>query len=256
MKRLFVWTTAVGAALLVALTLAAQERRAEQDKNKQNTTQNPAAQTGRDQGVRGRTQSDSQLATWLATDNEGEIELSKFATQRAKNDEVKKFAQHMVDEHTEFLKKLQRMGALASTGSGSAPGKTATRLDDTSKRQPETAQTRPGDDTTVRRGYLDPDGRIDLARIKQEIGQQCVQTFKKELSEKSSDEFDQCYMGLQIGAHLGMSDTLMVMKTYASPELRELIMEGEKATKKHLDEAKDIVKRLDGQSAKKDSQGK
>jgi hypothetical protein len=39
MKRLFVCTTAVGAALLVALTLAAQERRAEQDKNKQNPTQ-------------------------------------------------------------------------------------------------------------------------------------------------------------------------------------------------------------------------
>lgn len=267
MKRLVVWTTAVGAALLLALTLAAQERRdSEQDKVKQkareSTTREATPQAGREQGrdqARGR-QHDIQLAIWLATENEGEIELGKFAVQRAQSDEVKKFAQQMVDNHTQILKKLQQMAPLASAAP-TAPGK-ATRPEDEKrqttkpnepgKRLTQTDPARPGEDT-IRRGYLDPEGRIDLVKIKQEIAQQCVQTLKKELGEKSSAEFDKCYMGQQILAHLEMADTLKVMKNYVSPELREVIAEGEKSVQDHLADAKDIMKGLEGQSAKKDT---
>jgi predicted outer membrane protein len=263
MKRLVAWTTAIAAALFVTLTLTAQERRDPvknkvQDTIKKETTREAPTQTGRDQGRdQARGQGDTQLATWLAVDNEGEIEIGKFAAQRAQSDEVKKFAQQMVDHHTDFLKKLQHMVPIASKGAATAPGKAAqdqkrtTRPEDTTKRT-ETAQTRPGEDTTIRRGYLDPDGRIDLARLKQEIGQNCVQTLKKELGEKSSDEFDKCYLGQQILAHLEMADTLKVMKNFASPELRDLIADGEKTTLQHLDEAKDIMKHLAGPSGRKE----
>jgi predicted outer membrane protein len=260
MKKVIAWTTAVGAAVLMALTVAsAQERRqTDQKQDPQRTTnrdaqQNPNQAT-RDQAGRGRTQGDSQLASWLAICNEGEIEIGKFAAERAHSDEVKAFAQKMVDEHTNFLNKLQRMGAMASTTSGqparpgarpeervpARPGDAAPRKDATG-----TAQKQPADDTTIRRGYLDPEGRLDFIRIKQEIGRNCVETLKKEFGEKSGAEFDVCYMGHQILAHLEMADTLKVMKNHASPELRDLIASGEKTTKQHLDEAKEIIKGLD-----------
>jgi hypothetical protein len=87
---------------------------------------------------------------------------------------------------------------------------------------------------------------IDLAQVKQEIGRQCVETFKKELSQKKGKDFDKCYMGQQVGAHLHMGDTLMVMKDYASPQLRAVIEEGEKTAQEHLDHAKQIMKDLEG----------
>lgn len=277
MKRLLGLATAAGAAILVTVTfVSAQERRESQDQNKgkqktERESRESTTQTGRDQAGRGRSQGDSQLVTWLASGNEGEIALGKFAAERAQNEEVKKFAQMMATDHAEFLNKLRRIAPVASTG-GAEPGTTReqtrteqekrsttrkdeTRPDEPKRTQPktETAQTKPEDEPTIRRGYADPEGRVDLLRIKQEIAKQCVETTKRELGEKSGADFDKCYMGQQIVAHLGMADTLKVTKNYASPELRRLLEDGEKAVHEHLAHAKEIMKQIDGEGEKRSS---
>jgi predicted outer membrane protein len=238
-----------GAVVLVAFGFAmAQERRDAQDpaKSKPATTQ-PGRDLGRGQG------GDAQLVAWLAADNETEIALSKFATERAQNGEVKKFAQKMADAHSQFLQKLRGIAPIAATEPGSRePDRRATtQTDDPKRTQPktETAQTKPADETTVRRSYLDA-GAVDLVRIKQEIAKECLATAKKELGEKSGAEFDMCYMGFQIGAHFAMVDTLKVMKNYASPELRRLVEDAHKTANEHLAQAKEIAKQLEKDSKK------
>lgn len=93
----------------------------------------------------------------------------------------------------------------------------------------------------------EPTGHVDLIRVKQEIGRLCVETMKKELGEKKGADFDKCFMGMQVGGHLHMADTLKVMKNYASPQLRSVLEEGEKTTAEHLAHAKQIMKSLEGE---------
>jgi predicted outer membrane protein len=260
MKGLLGWVAAAAAGIfLTAAMVSAQERRESQDlkQEKQKApaeSRDPAGQAGRDQADRSRGQGDSQLAGWLVADNEGEIALGKFAAGRAQNSEVKKFAQTMADEHTEFLNKLRRISPIASTGTpegdlGRTARDKATRPTEEPKRtqpKPDTAQTQPQDEITIRRGYRGAESRVDLLQVKQEIAKQCLETTRKELEAKSGAEFDKCYVGHQIFAHLGMADTLKVMKHHASPELRQLLEEGEKNTQKHLEQAKNLMKQLDG----------
>lgn len=47
----------------------------------------------------------------LAQANHAEIELGKLAQSKAQSDEVKKFGQHMVDEHGQMLEDLQKMAS-------------------------------------------------------------------------------------------------------------------------------------------------
>jgi len=49
---------------------------------------------------------DSKLMTDLAHANIAEIESGKLALEKSKNEEVRKFAQHMVDDHTSFSLRL------------------------------------------------------------------------------------------------------------------------------------------------------
>ena len=52
---------------------------------------------------------DSKMMTDLAHANIAEIETGKMALEKSQNDAVKKFAQHMVDDHTAALGELQTL---------------------------------------------------------------------------------------------------------------------------------------------------
>jgi hypothetical protein len=69
-----------------------------------------------------------------------------------------------------------------------------------------------------------------------------LETALRELKQKEGTEFDKCFMGFQVGAHLKMADTLEVFKKYASPELQSLLSEGETMTKEHLVKAKSLLR--------------
>lgn len=245
------------AGMVVVAFVSAQERKVPaQDRDKQRI-EREGTQPSREQASRA---SDSQLATWLAADNENEVELGKFAAERSQNEEVKKFARMMSDDHGKFLNQLRRF---APTAAGTSPesARQPSRAIDEKRATTQREEVRPDDptkrsatrtetETTIRRGYLDPEGRIDLARVKQEIAKQCLETAKKELDEKSGADFDKCYVGHQIMMHHQVADTLKVMKNYASPELRKVIEDGQGAVQGHLDQAKHLMKQLENKGSK------
>jgi predicted outer membrane protein len=211
-------------------------------------------------GVRMPSLTDWQIAEWLSVDNQGEVALAEIAEQQASDKDVKKFAQQMMDEHKELLQKLQRLkgvgrgeprqgqpgqGQPGQGQPGQARPEGQVRQGQVPQRQPQQGQFQPGQ---IQPQQGRPQQGLDLVMLKHQLGEQCRQSASRELQRKDGSEFDKCYMGMQIGMHMQMLDTLKVMSRYASHELDQLIEEGEKTTESHLDHAKKIMASLEGRS--------
>lgn len=78
---------------------------------------------------------DRVLAQWISANNEGEIRVNELAQEKAENQQVKQFAQKMIQDHTQFREKLrQAAGAGAGAGAGQGQGRASQRGD--AERQP------------------------------------------------------------------------------------------------------------------------
>lgn len=206
---------------------------------------------------------DSQLAACLIIDNEGEVAAGQFAQQRSQNEDVKRFAQTMIEQHTQLIGKLQQFAG--GMGSGHNPGTrstTPTRPGAASQPAaggqlgadpgvPQTgvaaAQTQSreahdvGNPADGRRGQ----GGLDFIAIKRELAAACKQTMERELGQKQGAEFDKCYMGQQVMAHLHAIDAMRVARNHSSPELQHVLDEGIRTAETHLQHAKELAKRTE-----------
>jgi predicted outer membrane protein len=173
--------------------------------------------------------SDQQIAALIYGVAHNEIEIAKFAESKLQNEEVRQFAQQMVSEHTPGCEAMQQLaGNLVAAHEGQAATAGTTR-----------EETRPAIRAPAPTG-----GALDWVSIHQQIGQQCLESTKKELSAKQGGEFDQCFLGQQIMAHMLAIDKLKVLSQYASPELREKLQKETQMATTHLEKAKQIAKQL------------
>ena len=169
-------------------------------------------------GQGGISQTDQELAQCLLVDDRVEIQLARMAQERASSDDVKEFAKTLIDDHSKAVEELQRFAGMG--------------------RQTQQAGGN-------RQMYGNRGGQLNLVRLKQQLGQQCLASSQQELEEKEGDEFDKCFIGMQIANHMKMVDTLKVFSRYASPEFDQAIEEIEQTTQEHLDHAKELIKQLE-----------
>lgn len=174
-------------------------------------------------------QVDRELASWLTVDNRGEIALAELAREKASNSDVREFAETMIDEHSKMVEQLQPFTGVQPAGARSR------------RRAPQSGEGNNREGQSLNRGQ----GQLNLVRLKQQLGQQCVSSASEELGQKEGDEFDKCYIGMQIAMHMQMLDTLKVFAHYASEDLDQLIEEAEDTTEQHLEHAKDLIKQLE-----------
>jgi predicted outer membrane protein len=177
-------------------------------------------QAGRQgQGSRG----DQEIAACLYGETSNEIEIAKLAESKAQSKEVQQFAQQMVRDHTPSRDEMKQLaGNLVSDNS----------------------RQRTGEGSRAGAG-----GGLDWVSVKQEIGQQCLESIKKELSAKQSNEFDQCFMTQQAMAHQKMVDELTVLRNHVSGEMRQKLDKDLQTAQHHLQMAKDLAKKVsDGSS--------
>lgn len=175
-------------------------------------------------------ETDQELAQCLLVDNRVEIQLARMAKERASSDDVKEFAKKLIDDHAQAVEELQRFAGMGR------------------QTQQQTQQW------GGRQNYGGRGGQLNLVRLKQQIGQQCLASAQHELEEKEGDEFDKCFIGMQIAGHMHMLDCLKVFSRYASPELDQTIEQEEQTTQEHLDRAKDLIKELEKNSGKSSGQ--
>jgi putative membrane protein len=168
--------------------------------------------------------SDQEIAALLYGCCRNEIEIAKLGEQKAQSQEVKQFAEKMVKDHSPGCEEMQRLaGSLAST------------------------QQR-GGQAGGREGQA---GRLDWLSIHQQIADQCLTTVKTELSKKSTPDFDECFMGQQIGEHIAVIDKLKVLRNYASNDLRQKLDKELQTAESHLQMAQQIEHKLKGESSER-----
>jgi predicted outer membrane protein len=146
------------------------------------------------------------------------VELAKFLQSRLQSQEAKQFAEKMIKEHTPDCEAYQRLAGNLVSHQQHAGGQAG--------------------------GQRAAGGQPNWVAIHNELAQQCLETVKKELSQKQGSELDQCYMTQQAMAHVEMKDALTVLKNHASPQLAQQIDKSLEGVEGHLKEAKQILEQM------------
>jgi len=198
------------------------------------------------------------LAACVAIANQEEIALAKIAADKAKNKDVKEFADMLAEDHQGFLKKLQRFapeaqGSLQAATDGSnqsrvQPAGGAVQAQATqpqaATQQPAAQPGQPIQQVANQAGGVQAGNHVDVIQLHREVAQQCLADAKKKMGEKDGDEFDACFIGHQIAKHEEMKTKLTVFQRHASGEFAQLLASGIETTENHLKKAEDIMKDL------------
>ena len=176
-----------------------------------------------------------KLAAMLAVGNHTEVQLAKFVAERTKNSEVKEFANQMINDHGKMLEKLQGISGAAKSGNA------------------EKSEADGGVSVSLGKGGLNVDvegddrgdRQLNVVALKRELGQECLKSAKAMLEKKQGADFDKCYVGMQVAAHMQMLDTLKVFGRHASGDLASVIKEGTPVVEGHLDHAIDLMEKWD-----------
>jgi predicted outer membrane protein len=222
---------------------------------------------------------DHFLANCMLGQNKAEVELSQIALQRSENAEVKQFAQKMITDHQKMIDQLQPLamaqgGANRGTssilgGNSESQGRSETTVGRTTDTTalPGSAgasQTIPPSDTTAAVPPVNATTEItasapattagvsavrQLMQIERQINERCLQMARDEMQKKTGAEFDKCYVGNAIGAHAHALAALEVIGKQTQGTLAQVAQQAQPTVQQHFDQAKQLMKQLEGQSS-------
>ncbi len=185
-----------------------------------------------------------QLAACWALDNQEEVVLAKFAQEKSKNKDVSNFAKMIAEEHQACLKKLSKFAPEATRD-----GFLVENQADQSKSRNDSSSDAIGATNLNATTSGPTTSGIDMAQFQREIAQQCISDSKKYLNAKDGEEFDKCFVGMQIAKHAAMHSKLVVLQRHTSEDMRQMVSEGIQATDKHLKAAESLMAKLDDEDA-------
>lgn len=205
------------------------------------------------EGARQRGSLDQHFAACLILGNQNEVAGAKLAQGRSKSPEVKKFAEMLEKDHQQFISELEKVGGErfrgrkvgSSAGSGDARVEGARPVQVIEQEQARARPVRPGTEAAAGGDPLQV-----FLQIKQEVADECLASMQRELSGKDGKEFDACYVGMQLAAHMHMIDELKVLERHASPEFQGLLRKGRETAQKHLEQGKVIMKDIEKNETK------
>jgi len=186
---------------------------------------------------------DGFLAGWLLAGAENAIQIGEFAQERAQDPEVKRFAQQSVEEHRKLVEKLRPFAASYDSKYGHGTGTDGEKFRGGTDGSSGSSQTGRAGDTTGKMGEMYGDSTKSM--IIQELGQQCLDSTKKELQQHSGADFDRCYMGMMVGEHMKANDMLIVFQRHASGQLRSVLSDAQSSVSTNFDKAKDLFRKFD-----------
>lgn len=201
------------------------------------------------------------LANCLLAKNKGEVELSGIAKQKSENAEVKQFAEQMIQDHGKLVEQLQPLAGTQQQIRGAAdaaaqPGETTALPGSPGAGQtiapsgtiaaaPPLGTATDATASANAKERIGSGGAIhQLMQIEKQIGDRCLQSAKDELQAKSGVEFDKCYVGMAVGAHMQALSALEVIGQQPG-QLGQLAQQAQPTVQKHLDHAKQLMKQLE-----------
>nr|AXL05479.1 hypothetical protein VT03_24070 [uncultured bacterium] len=233
----------LGLALAQAQVPAGNQQQAPNAPGAVSAPQSQPGQVRQDQGRAGmHPVGDRELAEMLLVDNQGEVAMAQFALQKTQNQEVRQFAQKLIDDHQKMIDSLRQLGAGGAAEGGQA-GQAATATAGATAANDRRNSVNPGAaELQAGRG---PTGGTDCLNLKRELSQQCLQSSQRELGSKEGAEFDKCFITMQVGAHQHAVDALTVFRRHSSDQLGRTIDEGLPVVQAHLEHAKQLKKQLE-----------
>ncbi len=180
-----------------------------------------------------------QLAAYfvdkLLLANHSEKELSKIATERSQNPEIKQFAQTLIDDHTQFDEQLAQI----------APQAVARFAEhDRARATGEPAQVR-----TSARERADHDLLTQLCAINHRAAANNLAMSKQMLETYQGKDFDMAFLGMQIGGHAWLLSELKALDGVGSSEFQQLVASTSKQVKEHLKQAEEIKRKYEDERA-------
>ncbi len=232
---------------------------------------------------------DHYLAGCLLAKNEAEVQLSELAQQKSENAEVKQFAQKMIQDHRKMIEQLQPLAGMQGGANRQVPGAFGAQSE--AQGRSEATEGR-STDTTALPGSsgatqtISPSGTIaaaprigtlsdataarnaagsapsgvgngalhQLMQIERQIGERCLQATRDEMQQRSGAEFDKCYVGNAISAHVHALAELQVIGQQTQGTLAQVAQQAQPTVQQHLEQAKQLMKQLEGQSTSSGSQ--
>jgi predicted outer membrane protein len=180
------------------------------------------------------------LADCLILSNQEEIALLKLAQEKSKNDSVKEFVEMAIKDHEKAIGELQKFADHQSA-----------QLEVASSRDSEGAsKTAP----PARRDVtaLKPAGQEDhsetMFAIAQQASKECLTMTKEQLNKADEEgKFDECFVGQQIGMHIGMTAKLKAIQSNTSGEFQQLTSKLASTAQKHKEHAEKLMKDLESE---------
>jgi len=221
------------------------------------------------------------LVGCLLAKNGAEVELSQFAEKQAQNPEVKKFAQMMIQDHQKMIQQLEQLAGTQRNTSKQAdrsndasstdadnqrpgdrtfgnspldvgtPGTGDSTLSETSVRDASDRTT--VDPRTARTNPASPGRNVaiqQLAQIDRQIVERQTQATLEDLQQKSGAEFDKCFVGGAIVAHMHMIAALQVLEQQRQGQLAWAAKQARPVADQHLEHAKQLMKQLESGTIK------
>jgi predicted outer membrane protein len=226
---------------------------------------------------------DHFLANCLLGQNKSEVQLSEIAQQKSENPQVKQFAQQMIQDHQKLIEQLQPLAGMQGETNRGVSGSLGTRTEErtttteSAERKTDTTalpgspgaeRTIPPTGTSAAAPSLGTSGTTtdvagseaatdraagggaihQLMQIQRQIGERCTQAAREELQQKSGAEFDKCYVGSAIAAHMHALAELQVIGQQTQGQLAQVAQQAQPTVQQHLDQAKQLMKQLEGQT--------
>lgn len=195
---------------------------------------------------------DKPIATCLILGSAEEVALAEFAQSRIQNEQVKQFAEQMIKDHQQAITQLKQFApqqvSLKLDGEASAESQTRKRDTAQNRAAEREGQDRKQADPTAQAGGQHDELMQQALQMQKAIAQECLNLTQRELSEKEGAKFDQCYIGQQIVAHVGMLAKLSGSEQFASAELQPVLQQQRQTVEQHLEHAKKLAQQLEGES--------
>ncbi len=198
----------------------------------ENTRSQPA-QAGRTTQRSAASGIDSHIADCLILGNQEEIALLKFGMERTKSSEVKEAAQKMIADHEKAVTQYRKFASPETAEQG--------LTDDQSRNG---ATRREALKVTQNGQTNSTDSSDQMHRLARRTAEYCLIMNREELTKYEGHEFDQAFLGQQLGAHITMLAKLKASGEEASSELASLINESQEVTKKHKDHLEKLMNQV------------
>lgn len=190
--------------------------------------------------------------------NQAEIELGQMGVDNAKSDDVKQFAQILVDDHRKLNQQLARFDsgdAVTARGEGNrrdqtpntlpAPNQSSQNPADADQADVSKQNKRLAGNENNPRGDGSQDPIIlKLTSIAEKASKKHTEMVTADLQALEGNEFDRAFVGYQIACHMVAVAKLDSMDGVGTSEFQSLVQNAGQQMTSHLDKAKQLAEKL------------